>query len=125
MDVVDNMTQKYFTYQVRSQLRELANRPDPPLRLVVAANRPLNVLFPDNKGGDSPFEGICLECPVRLWNQAKIQEFISHRLSQTGVTFTEEEINYLVRQSQGKPREVMQSCFKLYQTKVNNSASRT
>jgi hypothetical protein len=120
LDVVDNMTQKYFSYQLRSQLRELANRPDPPLRLVVAANRPLNVLFPDNKGGDSPFEGICLECPVRLWNQAKIQEFISHRLSQTGVTFTEEEINYLVRQSQGKPREVMQSCFKLYQSKIND-----
>jgi hypothetical protein len=89
------------------------------------SHRPLNVLFPDNKGGDSPFEGICLECPVRLWNQAKIQEFISHRLSQTGVTFTEEEINYLVRQSQGKPRELMQSCFKLYQSKVNNSASQT
>jgi hypothetical protein len=36
------------------------------------------------------------------------------------VTFTEEEINYLVRQSQGKPREVMQSCFKLYQSKIND-----
>lgn len=125
LDVVDNMTQKYFSYQLRSQLRELANRPDPPLRLVVAANRSLDVLFPDNKGGDSPFEGICQQFPIKLWDEAKIKEFISHRLSQTGVTFTEEEISSLVRQSQGKPREVMQNCFKLYQTKVNNSASRT
>jgi len=45
LDVVDNMTQKYFSYQLRSQLRELANRPDPPLRLVVAANRSLVLLL--------------------------------------------------------------------------------
>jgi AAA+ ATPase superfamily predicted ATPase len=118
LDVVDNMREKYFTHQVRSQLRDLANRPDPPLRLVVAANQRLNDLFADSKF-DSPFEGICLEINVESWSKEKIKEFIDCRLFDTEITFTEEEISSIIQNNQGYPREIMQACFRLYQTKIN------
>ena len=46
-----------FTNQIRSQIRALAEGNNAPLRLVIAADKPLSQLFNDS-GMVSPFENV-------------------------------------------------------------------
>ncbi|MGK7956351.1 MAG: trypsin-like peptidase domain-containing protein [Crocosphaera sp.] len=116
LDGIEQMTWEGFTEPLRRQLRSLANNVDPPLRLVVAANKPLTQLFADS-GLTSPFKGICHELPLTPWNATIIREFIKLRLSQTNIQFSEEEIKNIINNSQGNPQKVMQYCYQRYQLK--------
>ncbi len=99
---------------MRNQLRDLAtNDANPTLRLVIAANRPLTKLFRDS-GQDSPFEGICIEVELLPWQEDMMKEFISSRLAQTSVDFSEEDLQSLCQESQGNPRRLMQLCNQMY-----------
>ena len=123
LDEVEKMTWDGFTNNVRGQLRGLADGIDPPLRLVVAACSPLDVLFPDSqdKNMTSPFKGICLEENLDLWDKIICRNFIDSRLNASWlklvtnpVSFTEEEIAQLIAESGGHPQKLMQLCYRTY-----------
>ena len=119
LDEVENMVWEGFTNPVRNQLRGLANDTNPPLRLVVAASKPLAVLFPDSGGMTSPFQGICREERISPWNEGIIRQFIQQRLAPTSIQFTEAEILQLIDRSRGLPRKLMQLCHDLYKKYCN------
>jgi len=117
LDEVEKMTWDGFTNQLRSQLRGFAEGGDAPLRLVVAASTSLDKLFPDSQtiGMTSPFQGICIEERINVWDEAMIREFISHRLAATAIRFQDEDITRIVRESGGHPKQLMQLCHQTYE----------
>ena len=126
LDEVENMIWEGFTNQVRNQLRGLANGSDAPLRLVVAASTPLDVLFPDSQDKKSPFQGICIEENLKQWDEKICREFIASRLQASWLTpvaqpvhFTEEEIAGLIAESGGYPQKLMQLCYQTYAGYIN------
>ena len=116
LDEIEKMSWEGFTNQVRGQLRGLANGHDAPLRLVVAASTSLDQLFPDSNeiGMVSPFQNICLEEQINLWDEATVRDFISYRLENNPIRFTESEITQIVRSCGGFPKEIMQMCYRTY-----------
>lgn len=110
IDNVEQMIWDGFTYDLRNQLRSLANDVDPPLQLVIATNQSLTQLFQDS-GKDSPFEGICLNVEVPCGDEDTMKRFIETRLAKTSVKFTENEIHNLMQKSKGNPRKLMQLCY--------------
>ena len=117
LDEIEKMTWDGFTNQVRGQLRGLANGHDAPLRLVVAASTSLDKIFPDSNeiGMVSPFQNICLEEQINLWDEATVRDFISNRLRNNPIQFTEAEITQIVARCGGYPKEIMQMCYRIYQ----------
>jgi hypothetical protein len=114
LDNVGQMTA--FTRQVRDRLRGLAEGSNAPLKLILAANVSLNILFDDSQEGGkiSPLAGICLEETIEPWDETTIRNFIEARLARTAVRFTEAEISQLVQESGGHPRRLMQGCYRIY-----------
>ena len=116
LDEIEKMTWGGFTNQVRGQLRGLAEGQDAPLRLVVAASKSLDRLFPDSADGNmvSPLSGICLEEFVKAWDAVVIRAFITDRLQTTSAQFSETEILRIIQASQGQPRKVVNLCYQHY-----------
>ena len=114
LDESQNISWEGFTNKVRAQLRGLANGHDAPLRLVVAASNSLDQLFPVNTDKVSPFQNICLEEEIRLWDEADIRDFISYRLENNSIRFTESEIIQIINSCGGFPKEIMQMCYQIY-----------
>ncbi|MDJ0733721.1 MAG: serine protease [Nostocaceae cyanobacterium] len=116
LDEFEKMTWQGFTKNLRGQLRGLADGNDAPLRLVVAASTSLDRLFPDSHefGMVSPFQNICLEEEITLWDEATVRDFISSRLAPTPVQFTDEEVMQIAIASRGHPQELMQLCNRTY-----------
>jgi energy-coupling factor transporter ATP-binding protein EcfA2 len=116
LDNVGQMTSEGFTRQVRDRLRGLAEGSNAPLKLILAANVSLNILFDDSQEGGkiSPLAGICLEETIEPWDETTIRNFIEARLARTAVRFTEAEISQLVQESGGHPRRLMQGCYRIY-----------
>ncbi|NEP79982.1 MAG: ATP-binding protein [Okeania sp. SIO3B3] len=124
LDVVENMIYDWFTNQLRSQLRALANDIVPPLRLVVAASKPLDILFPDSGDKTSPFKNICIEEYLEPWNEETICAFIESRLhadfleqKYQGIKFSEDEISEIIKTSGGYPGKVMRLCYEQFERK--------
>ncbi|MDJ0633460.1 MAG: CU044_2847 family protein [Xenococcaceae cyanobacterium MO_188.B29] len=113
LDNVENMEWSGFSNQIRSQIRALAEGIDASLRLVIAANKPLNCLFSDSSMV-SPFENICLEEPILCWEEINISNFINYRLQDNPINFTKEEITMIISNSKGHPKRVMQLCNQTY-----------
>ncbi|MDF5708392.1 MAG: hypothetical protein PUP90_12075 [Nostoc sp. S4] len=116
IDNLGRLIENGFTRQVRDQLRGLAEGRDASLRLILAASEPLDKLFNDsqNNGKTSPLAGICQEEHIHPWDEATMLAFITNRLANTSVSFTEEEIIQLIQQSDGHPRKLMQLCYRTY-----------
>jgi hypothetical protein len=116
IDNVGKMTWEGFTRGVRDRLRGLAEGSTAPLKLILAANEPLDDLFNDSQdeGKTSPLAGICQEENLKPWDEATARAFIEARLGMTSVRFTEEEIIQLVQESGGHPRQLMQLCYRTY-----------
>ncbi|MEO1430997.1 MAG: AAA family ATPase [Cyanobacteria bacterium J06632_19] len=116
LDEIEKMAWEGFTNQVRGQLRGLANGHDSPLRLVVAASTSLDKLFPDSNeiGMVSPFQNICIEEQIELWDEATVRDFIRDRLKNNPIQFTEAEIREIIARCGGYPREIMEKCYQIY-----------
>ncbi|MEA5452532.1 TIR domain-containing protein [Leptolyngbya sp. CCNP1308] len=120
LDEVERMVQDGFSRRVRDQLRGLSEGKDAPLRLVLAARRPLDQLFPDgyDDGMVSPLHGICVEETIQPWSAESVRQFITTRLSTTAVRFSENEIADLIATSGGSPKVLMQLCNQLFRSKA-------
>jgi DNA-binding Xre family transcriptional regulator len=132
LDQVEKMTSDEFTNQVRGQLRSLAEGTNCPLRLVVSARNPLNILFPDSedKNMTSPFKGICIEETMKQWDEKISRKFIASRLQASWLTpvaqpvsFTEAEIAGLIAESGGYPQKLMQLCYQTYDRYLKDAKS--
>ncbi len=132
LDQVEKMTSDEFTNQVRGQLRGLAEGTNCPLRLVVSARNPLDILFPDSedKNMTSPFKGICIEEPLKQWDDRISRKFIVSRLQADWLTpipqpvnFTEAEIAELIAESGGYPQKLMTLCYQTYDRYINDANS--
>jgi hypothetical protein len=96
-------------------LRGLAEGSNAPLKLVLAASKPLDALFNDSQdGGTSPLAGICQEENLKPWDETTARAFTEARLAMTPVRFTEEEMIQLVQESGGYPQRLMQLCYRTY-----------
>jgi hypothetical protein len=114
LDEIEKMTWEGFTLRVRSHLRGLADGQDAPLALVIASRSPLTHLFPDSPELDSPLAGICRQLEVKPFSPAVARVFLLHRLHDTGVTFTESQIDRLITESGGHPSRLQQAAASLY-----------
>ncbi|MDJ0578079.1 MAG: serine protease [Xenococcaceae cyanobacterium MO_234.B1] len=115
LDEIQTMTWDGFTNPVRNHIRALADMADnSPFRLVVAARKPLNVLFPDSSGQVSPFNNVCFELEINPWDNSTIRTFINNRLSNNPISFTESEIIQIITDSKGYPKRVMELCYQTY-----------
>ena len=121
LDRVEKMSRDGFTNNLRDQLRGLAEGSTAPLRLVVAARNPLNILFPDSEGTTSPFTDIYIEETIGRWNEEMMRDFIASRLNSPllkprarAVRFTEEEILRVMKESGGHPQKLMVLCNRIY-----------
>ena len=113
LDNVEKMAWDGFTNQIRSQIRALAEGINAPLRLVIAASKPLNCLFSDS-GMVSPFENVCLEEQINKWCDQTMQNFIASRLRDNPISFSQPEIDKIIQESNGHPRTVMNLCHQTY-----------
>ena len=114
LDNVEKMAWDGFTNQIRSQIRALAEGINAPLRLVIAASKPLNSLFSDS-GMVSPFENVCLEESINQWCEQTIRNFIASRLQANPISFSQPEIDKIIQGSNGNPKIAMRLCYDIYQ----------
>ena len=117
LDEVERMTCKGFTRNLRDQLRGLAEGGSAPLKLAMATSIPLDHLFPDSSGSTSPLAGICQQIQVGPWDIEISRKFVQDRLKATSVSFSEEEIEKLIKDSGGMPHQLMNQAFHLYRRK--------
>lgn len=118
IDEIEKMTWDGFTNQIRSQLRGVSEGINAPFKLVVTASQSLDRLFFDSSGTGamvSPLAGICLETVIKPWTDEEIQMFIQAKLAPTGVVFTAAEIERVIRNSRGNPKQVMGECYALFE----------
>lgn len=106
IDDVERMSQDGFPRWVREQLRGWAEGSDAPLRLVLAARKPLQQVFPDSfeDGQVSPLAGLCLEENLNVWSEKTIRAYIAERFGET-------EIQKIIQECKGRPKQVMRLCF--------------
>jgi DNA-binding Xre family transcriptional regulator len=123
LDEVENMKWDGFTNPTRSLLRGLTEGFNPPLRLVVAAETSLDILFP-GKNMTSPFKGH--EETLKQWDDQISRKFIISRLQADWLTpvdkpvsFTEAEIAALIAESGGHPQKLMTLCYQTYDRYIN------
>jgi hypothetical protein len=102
-----------FSSAVQEQLRGLADCGNP-LRLVITSSVPLDRLFPDSVGTTSPLDNICKRIHVSPFTPAVARSFLLYRLEGTGVSFSNDEIENLIRQSGGYPAKLQQAAAQLY-----------
>ncbi|MEI6777580.1 MAG: CHAT domain-containing protein [Chloroflexales bacterium] len=115
LDEVEKMTNATaFSGAEREQLRGLAEG-GAPLRLVIASNSSLERLFPDSEGKTSPLANICQKIDVLPFTPTTIRSFLFSRLEGSGVSFSEEQIAALIRQSGGNPARLQRTARELFE----------
>ena len=113
LDNVGKLNGAGFTRDMRDHLRGLAEGENACLKLVLAANESLQILFNDSYE-TSPLAGICLPIDIPVWDKTIIREFIKKRLQPTTIDFTEADIQKLIQESGGYPQKLTQLCYNLY-----------
>ena len=115
LDETENLTEKGFTREVRQSLRGFAD--EGYLIYVVAVFTPLKEMFIDSheQGKTSLFQDRCTTTvEINPWNEKMVHRFITSKLENTGVCFSEDEMEKLWLDSQGHPQKLMKACFDLY-----------
>jgi hypothetical protein len=115
LDETENLTEKGFTREVRQSLRGFAD--EGYLIYVVAVFTPLKEMFKDSheQGKTSPFQDRCTTTvEINPWNEKTVHGFITSKLKNTGVCFSNAEMGKLWLESQGHPQKLMKACFDLY-----------
>lgn len=118
LDEIERLAnEKLFSRDVRSELRGLANGPDEPLTLLIASRSPLDKVFSDSTGLDSPFANIFQTKEIEPFSPQEVSDFIHSRLQPTKIRFTDEEIQAILETTQGHPAQVQQQAKKLFDKK--------
>jgi len=116
LDEIEKMTNKNnFSGDEQTELRGLSDGTNAPFSLVIASRTPLPQLFPDLPERTSPFYNICSPIRLKEFSHDIAIKFINHRLQETDVTFTEDQINELISTSKCHPAMLQNHAAKLYQ----------
>lgn len=115
LDEIEKMIDRNnFSGNEQTELRGLSDGTTTPFSLVIASRTPLSQLFPDSSERTSPLYNICHPIKVTPFSDRIARDFIEHRLQDTGVTFTEDQINELINRSQGNPARLQEYAAHLY-----------
>jgi predicted AAA+ superfamily ATPase len=118
LDEIERLAnEKLFSRDVRSELRGLANGQDEPLTLLIASRSPLDKVFSDSTGLDSPFANIFQTKEIKPFSPQEVSDFIHSRLQPTKIRFTDEEIQTIWETTQGHPAQVQQQAKELFDKK--------
>ncbi|MEL6441495.1 MAG: LuxR C-terminal-related transcriptional regulator [Cyanobacteria bacterium J06621_8] len=113
IDEIETIVTNDFASQIPAHLRGLAAGMNAPLRLIMAGKKSLGELY-DAEGLTSPLMNICLTVEVECWDEDTIRAFIAERIASTSVTFNEDTIADLVKESEGHPQKLMELCNQAY-----------
>ncbi|MBW4608160.1 MAG: ATP-binding protein [Hassallia sp. WJT32-NPBG1] len=115
IDNAGKLAREGFTRELRDWLRSKAEGIQASIRLVLAANSPLEDLFQDSQN-TSPLAGICQTEKIDAWSPETIRSFISARLQNTNVkNFEESKILEIIELSSGHPKQLMKLCNQTYE----------
>lgn len=114
LDEIEKMAWDGFSVHIRSHLRGLADGASASLKLVIASRSPLACRFPDSPELDSPLAGICPPIDVGPFSPDIARAFLLDRLKNTGLTFSEEEIETLIESTGGHPGKLQRAAADLY-----------
>lgn len=120
LDEMEKMSWDGFSRGLHGQLRGLAEGPNAPLRLLLAARRPLDQVFSNSEqpNDTSPLSNICQQVDLHPWDLETTTAFIETGLADTGVHFEAAHIARLIDQSDGHPKRLMNACFRLFNDTV-------
>jgi hypothetical protein len=122
LDEIEVINEEGFTIRVRRQLRGLADGAGAPLTLVIASRSPLAHLFPDSPERDSPLAGVCRQIDVGPFPPAVARAFLAERLDGTGISFTDAQIDSLLKASGGHPARLQDEAAHLYRALVEGGS---
>lgn len=120
IDEIETIVTNDFDSQIPAHLRGLAAGMDAPIRLIMAGKKSLDELYQD-EGLTSPLMNICLTVEIDVWDEATIQAFIAEGTESTSVTFTEDTIADLAKESKGHPQRLMELCHRTYREYTSES----
>ncbi|MGC9395379.1 MAG: AAA family ATPase [Anaerolineae bacterium] len=113
LDEIEQLTKDGFTDEIPDLLRSLAISRN--LLLVVTSRIPLQDVF--EPGITSPLFNIFQTLEVDNFEPAIAEDFLRQRLRHAGIQFTPGEILSLVETTGGKPRQLQQAAYSLYEEK--------
>ncbi len=122
LDAIHVLTDEaFFPAATRNWLRGMAEMPGSPLQLMVASQKDLRQLFPDSSVQSSPLADFFSAQTVRLdyWSLAKVERFVTDRLSSTIIQFDRSQMAQIHQESGGKPTSVQQLARDLYDAVVS------
>jgi hypothetical protein len=114
LDEVEKLADAAFSSRLHDLLRALAQ--EPTLTLAVASQRPLVEVFPPHNR-TSPFHNILAEKRLGPFAAEDARAFLTHRLQNTGVTFTPQEVERLVAESGCHPAHLQRLACELFEQK--------
>ena len=106
--------------QFFNTLRTLINRPSRGLALVVASREPLYEMCRGIRFAGSPFYNNFTFVHLKKFTREEAEELIDKYLTGTGITFDQEDREFLWQVSEaGHPYLLQVACFKLFEAKLS------
>ena len=117
LDEVERLAEADFNPRLHDLLRSLAQEPH--FAMCLATDRPLEEIFPAHTpGGVSPFHNIFTIKTLGPYSYTEARELVQARLANTGVSFTERELEDLLTESRCNPARLQTLAKALFEAKV-------
>jgi len=117
LDEVERLAEEDFNPRLHDLLRSLAQEPH--FALCLVSRRRLEEVFPARTpGGVSPFHNIFTVKVLGPFTDAEAREFLVARLANTGISFSEQEVERLLTESQCHPAWLQTMARALFAEKV-------
>jgi len=117
LDEVERLAEADFSPRLHDLLRSLAQESH--FAMCLATERPLDEVFPTRTpGGVSPFYNIFTVKSLGPYTGAEARDLLSVRIAGTGVSFTEQEIERLLTESQCHPARLQAMAKALFERKL-------
>ncbi len=117
LDEMERLAEEDFNPRLHDLLRSLAQEPH--FAMCLATQRPLEEVFPARTpGGVSPFHNIFTMKALGPFTYTEAREFLAARLANTGVFFTEREVERLLAESHCHPAKLQTLGKALFEEKV-------
>lgn len=114
LDEVEKLADPAFSSHLHHVLRSVAQ--EPTLALAVASHRPLVEVFPPSDP-TSPFHNVFTEKRLGPFSHDEARAFLTHRLQETGMAFTPQEVEQLLTESGCHPARLQRRAYELFERK--------
>jgi len=119
LDEVERIAEPDFNTRLHDLLRSLAQ--ESTFAMCLVTQRPLEEVFPPRlAGGVSPFHNVFTRKSIGPFSEAEGRRFLTSRLAPTSVTFSEREIERLLRDSKCQPAELQRLAKALFDEKIES-----